>query len=224
MRKALLTNPINGVSVKVYATTNNSASSYGKPVWVDAKGTAYCQVGLPSLYNVTEESVIASYIYKGELGFLMFEQDDKKALGNCGNIYFYPASEFTDEELVELTPDDVCATVEDCYSCGPSDDDIEIIDGTVVNPENNQKLIDTWVGVDYAADDKVERELTVVTDRYYDWTSERKKMLDKIAYYEEKGFDLSELEFEWEKIVRSYDVSPRDIYSWANLIDKYNGK
>lgn len=220
MKKALLTNPVNGVSVKVYATTNNSASSYGRPVWVDSEGTAYCEVDSPSLYNVTEESVVASYIYKGEPGFLMYEQEGKKALDCCGGQYFYPMSEFTDKELVRLTSDDVCCTIEDCYVGECADDEMEITDGTVTNPENPQRLINTWVGVDYAKDDEVERELTVTTDRYYDWTSERKKMLDKITNYEEKEYDLSELELEWEKIVRSYGINPTGVHSWANLIGK----
>ena len=34
---ATLTNNINGLSVEVYATTNNPASSYGRAVWVDAE-------------------------------------------------------------------------------------------------------------------------------------------------------------------------------------------
>lgn len=43
--KAILTNTINGVSVEVHSTTVHPASSYGKPVWVDNEGQAYCQVG-----------------------------------------------------------------------------------------------------------------------------------------------------------------------------------
>lgn len=224
MKKALLTNPINGVSVKVYATTNNPASSYGRPVWVDSGGTAYCEVDSPSLYNVTEKSVVASYIYKGELGFLMYEQDGKKALGNCGDQYFYPMSEFTDEELVELTSEDVCVTLEDCYG-GCADDEPEITDTAVVNPENEQRLIYAWVGIEYAKDNEIERKLLTLTDRYYDWTSERKKMFDKIFDYKEKGYDLSELEFEWKNIVSGYGIEPTDVnYSWANLMDEYSRK
>lgn len=50
--KAILTNPINGVSVEVTATTDHPASSYGMPVWVDEDNEAYCQVGMEGLYQV----------------------------------------------------------------------------------------------------------------------------------------------------------------------------
>ncbi len=46
--KAILTNKINGESVEVYSTTEHPDSSYGKPVWVDEKGQAYCQCNLPN--------------------------------------------------------------------------------------------------------------------------------------------------------------------------------
>ena len=37
-----------------YATTEHSASSYGRPVWVDDEGQAYCQVGMEApFYEVT---------------------------------------------------------------------------------------------------------------------------------------------------------------------------
>ena len=50
--KAILTNPINGVSVEVHSTSEHSACSYGKEVWVDDNNNAYCQVDLPSFYEI----------------------------------------------------------------------------------------------------------------------------------------------------------------------------
>lgn len=59
MLKATLTNIINGVSVEVYATTEHSASSYGRAVWVDEENTAYCEVDSVNPFyeisNVREE-------------------------------------------------------------------------------------------------------------------------------------------------------------------------
>lgn len=50
----ILINNLNGAQVEVYATTDNTASSYGQPVWVDSDGQAYCQVGLEApFYTVT---------------------------------------------------------------------------------------------------------------------------------------------------------------------------
>lgn len=55
MTTATLTNIINGESVRVHATTDHPASSYGQPVWVDDEGYAYCQVGLPSpFYKISD--------------------------------------------------------------------------------------------------------------------------------------------------------------------------
>ena len=48
MKTATLKNMVNGVEVRVHATTEHPDSHYGQPVWVDDEGTAYCQVGLPS--------------------------------------------------------------------------------------------------------------------------------------------------------------------------------
>ena len=51
--KAILTNRVNGESVEVHSTTNHPSSSYGKEVWVDDKGQAYCQCDLPNpFYDV----------------------------------------------------------------------------------------------------------------------------------------------------------------------------
>ena len=53
---ATLINNINGVAVKVTATTEHSTSSYGQPVWVDEDNNAYCQVGMEApFYTVTED-------------------------------------------------------------------------------------------------------------------------------------------------------------------------
>lgn len=50
----ILTNNLNGAHTEVHATTNNTASSYGQPVWEDSNGQAYCQVGLEApFYTVT---------------------------------------------------------------------------------------------------------------------------------------------------------------------------
>lgn len=56
MRVAILTNTINGVSVPVYATTEHTSSSYGKPVWVDEDFEAYCQCDIPTpFYDINED-------------------------------------------------------------------------------------------------------------------------------------------------------------------------
>lgn len=56
VRTATLRNLINGIEVKVHATTDHPDSSYGKPVWVDDDGNSYCQVGIPAFgYEIMED-------------------------------------------------------------------------------------------------------------------------------------------------------------------------
>lgn len=57
MRRAILRNVLTGVEVEVYATTDHSCSSYGRPVWVDRNGDAYCECDpvIPNpFYDITE--------------------------------------------------------------------------------------------------------------------------------------------------------------------------
>lgn len=70
--KAQLTDNLNGVSVPVTATTDNSACSYGQAVWVDAEGRAYCQVSLPTppiftitdvVVDLSERDLLGQYIH-----------------------------------------------------------------------------------------------------------------------------------------------------------------
>lgn len=44
--KTYLKNNFNGEEIEVTSTTNHPESSYGKAVWVDKEGNAYCQVGM----------------------------------------------------------------------------------------------------------------------------------------------------------------------------------
>ena len=50
--RAFLTDPNNGRCISVRATADHPSSSYGKLVWVDKKGIAYCQCDSPGNYDV----------------------------------------------------------------------------------------------------------------------------------------------------------------------------
>ena len=55
MRQAILKNMVNGVEVKVHATTEHPASSYNRAVWVDDDNNAYCEVDtIATFYEITE--------------------------------------------------------------------------------------------------------------------------------------------------------------------------
>ena len=54
-KKAILVGNLNGLKVKVHATTDHPDSSYGQEVWVDDNDVAYCIVGKEApLFKVTE--------------------------------------------------------------------------------------------------------------------------------------------------------------------------
>lgn len=52
--EAILKNNVTGKEVEVTATTNHPDSSYGKAVWVDEDGIAYCQVGMEAPFYSVE--------------------------------------------------------------------------------------------------------------------------------------------------------------------------
>lgn len=54
--KATIKNKITGEQIAVHSTTEHPNSSYGKAVWVDDNGIAYCQVGMESpFYTVIKK-------------------------------------------------------------------------------------------------------------------------------------------------------------------------
>ena len=58
MRTATLRNKLNGVDVRVLATTDHPDSSYGRAMWVDDDNNAYCEVDsrVPNpFYDIMED-------------------------------------------------------------------------------------------------------------------------------------------------------------------------
>lgn len=49
MKTAILTDTIRHIMCQVHTTTDHPDAHYGRPVWVDAEGTAYLQCGLEHL-------------------------------------------------------------------------------------------------------------------------------------------------------------------------------
>ncbi len=108
------------------------------------------------------------YTFEGKLGVL-YDVD------NCGAADFIHMDEFLamddiDFYLVHAAYDDD----------GVSNEGEEITEDWVVNCENTQHLLYDWCTLEYLKSDKYVRELLVTTDKFYRWTSERKKMIDII--------------------------------------------
>lgn len=110
-------------------------------------------------------------------------------------------------EAGELT---VGLTYEDSYGAPILDEEEEIDYRDVQNMENEQRLAHEWVSVEYAKQDEAHRMLCVTTDEYYDWTSDRAEMLDRMWQARQKGnLRRKECEEEWEEITNRYG-SPFD--------------
>lgn len=144
---------------------------------------------------------IPFYFYQGKKVVLLYPEDAVgfTLLDNDGSCNPY---ELTDELSSYLRKHDIspCLTGDDTYSdyAGPE----EIVHTTVRGFENEQSLLCDWVRKSYAEQDEAHRELVVVTDRYYDWTSERKRFIDfysGIDYYSEE-----ELRAKWNEICLRY--------------------
>lgn len=146
------------------------------------------------------------YTYNGNTVILadvadMAQYTDVEPLDTCRGIGAYLA---TDDVIQLACQHDLCReTYDDSYSAYSGN--VEIIDTEVVNVENPQRLTDEWVSKEYALRDEAERELCVTTDRYYDWTSERSKMIDRVSNALTSTVDA--LRQEWEHIVNGYEYA-----------------
>lgn len=149
------------------------------------------------------------YRHDGKCGVLV-EKYDEAAHAWCE--VFVPEEEL---ESIE-SEDDLRLTLEDT-DCGYGGE-VEIVETGVMNPENEQRIIMAWVSKDYAASDEYERELCATTTSYYDWTSERTKMIDKIQAAIRNGATIEQTKAcveEWKSIVGRYSnplgaVFPKD--------------
>lgn len=113
---------------------------------------------------------ITIFSYNGELGLLMNVYD------NCYHTDFVP---FIEMDTDNINYDDVTGlTTESDFA----EDGAKITNAPIVNEQNEQKLIvdSVWSTINYNKSDVYVRELLVTTDRYYDWTSERRRMIDRI--------------------------------------------
>ena len=97
---------------------------------------------------------------------------------------------------------------------------MEIVCEPVVNIENEQRLIETFVDKTMYEQDLYDRELKTETNRYYDWQSALTRYIDNVLVAwerkrqslmlngegDEKALDLikNEMEDEWNDVSTSY--------------------
>lgn len=149
-------------------------------------------------YKEKTNNNLPIFTFKGESGVLM-EVEANHSRG----IDFVPFGKL-DTDTLDL--DDIRGlTSESDYA----EEGEEITDEAIVNDENEQRLmVDcVWSTIDYHKSDLYVRELLVTTNDHYDWTSERRRMINKIYdSIKNDRFDAqkSELEKEWNEIVAQY--------------------
>ena len=118
------------------------------------------------------------------------------------------------------------------------DEGEEITDAPIRNEENEQKLLvdGVWSPVDANKSDEYVRELLVTTDRYYDWTSERSRMVnaihnalrdadDNLSWYngmKDEDLDADEIKERDEAINDLRSLIKYYHKSWKETCDKYS--
>lgn len=120
-----------------------------------------------------------------------------------GVITFIPVDK-VDETNFDYPDESSCLTDEDKWD-GQYNGETEIVETIVVNPQNTQKIVVAWVSEAYAESDEYERMLCTDTTCFYDWTSERTAMKDRIRKSIDKYGEINPLlEKEWKEIVDRY--------------------
>lgn len=124
--------------------------------------------------------------------------ENVKCLADDGNLGAFPIKDID----FELTKQDIRQEYSASYCCDCDDFGAEIVLADVMNVENEQKLVYTFVDKEYAEDDQYQRELMTQTNGYYDWESERTKFINRCA--NDTTITAAQAMDEWHKITANY--------------------
>lgn len=153
-------------------------------------------------------------IYIDEINDLTtdYNIDDIEPMEEHGDVGFYSFDDLTEKILKAIANNEltVCCTYSASY-CGLKGEGENIKVCQMQNIEYHQQLIYVWEEEDVYQSDLYERELLIVTDRFYNWTSERAaieedvyqaiKRNDFLGFPEEERKSLSE---NWAEICSNY--------------------
>ena len=123
---------------------------------------------------------VSLYYYNGEYCFINYLIEDKEPLVSNGLFGVYKIKDFSGESI-------------SCYNhiyWEAKGNGEEIVYTSVVNIENQHKLVEEFVTIDYAMDDEYEREFKIMTDKYYSWKSLKSDMFD--SYKETGDFEFDD--------------------------------
>lgn len=104
---------------------------------------------------------------------------------------------------------DAMLAYDEDYS-GASDDGTEIVATECVNPENEQRLVSGFFTVEWAVNDWFTSDYLVTTDKYYDWSSYRSVMIDKLWSEAVDGCITSDMRDEckdqWDESIAAFNA------------------
>ncbi len=189
----------------------NASLAIERNGWNDEMGKDFCVASDGKervVFDDQDKAIVADakklkaiYSYNGKPVFIAFTDDVAGAtpIEESGNMGVFPVSAYNGCN-VYCTNDDVYGGDE---SLGE-----EIVCTECVNPENPQRLIGHFWTKEYAEQDEFERTFITRTDKFYDWTSERTRMIDKIYDKSEEGCisadDYRELKGDWDRSVSEF--------------------
>lgn len=127
---------------------------------------------------ISEDSNYHVYSHAGYDGILTHADnvtDPDRFFDDGAQTVFVPCEDLESSIIDKnITP---LGTTDDSYSDYSYG---EITDTRCVNPEYEQGLIYGWWHKEYAESDRYVRELLTITNSYYNWTSERSRMADRL--------------------------------------------
>lgn len=142
------------------------------------------------------------YTFNGKLGVLMERKHEY-----CLATDFIPMDDVLNIENIDY--DAVRWVDEGADGCEEGE---EITDAAIVNPEYEQQLLvdNVWSPVWYAKSDEYVRQLLVTTTKYYNWTSERSRMIDSL--YADMKKCSKELDYYDGTETNEEDKKDRDVW------------
>jgi len=183
-------------------------------------------VGIYDNWHVDHfEALVRHYMYKGQqVGIVrndeLPENISSSVLDYAGHYSIVPLTIMQANGLEsELTFTD------DMYGLDNSRGD-DIDTGMMVNPENEQKLIQVIDTVLNLEEDEYNRNYHVITNRYYDWTSEAEKMCCRITDVreetnpEEFHLKMQELEAQWREVTSNPPTTLCEAFTFEELLKK----
>jgi len=161
-----------------------------------------------------ENEIKRFYIFEGQKVGIAYSDDvpADKVLLLCGTRAVVPLHVLESLGLESLRTD-TDTHIDDDFDLGE-----EIDCGTVINPENEQTLVRVINAKTDIEDDKERQQYGVITSDHHHWTSEARRMVDKIIGASDTSC-LNELRSQWENAITLLGPKDWDVLSFDDLLE-----